>query len=107
MLDFFLFQGATSLSGDGCFMADWGCPLHKGPADGHVVTTGSIYRDVYAEQHDGAAVDQEACLNRAVNQWRYCGSHSNHPITSIYRPTGLTKLFFLLTQKTKTKFNGL
>lgn len=81
--------GATALSGDGCFMAEWGCPKHKGPADGHIVTTGHIFRDTYAEQNVGAAMDEGACLRRAIAQWRYCGSYSNHPITSIFRPTGL------------------
>lgn len=88
VLSIFGLIGATKISGDGCFMAEWGCPLHRGPADGHVLTTGHIYRDTYAEQHLNASYNEEKCLSRAIAQWRYCGSNSNHPITSIYRPTG-------------------
>jgi hypothetical protein len=83
--------GATRLAGDGCFMAKYGCPKHGGPTDGHVLHTGNIFRDTYAEQH-GAATDEEKCLSRAIAQWVYCGSSSNHPITSIYRPTGMSLL---------------
>ncbi|XP_053396026.1 uncharacterized protein LOC128556126 [Mercenaria mercenaria] len=81
-------SGATRLAGDGCFMAFYGCPKHGGPADGHVLHTGKINRDYFAEQHQNAAHDEDKCLTRAVAQWRYCGSSRNHPITSIYRPTG-------------------
>ena len=79
--------GATTFAGDGCFMAMYGCSKHTGPADGHVVS-GFIYRDTWAEQHVNGAPDEAKCLARAVAQWRYCGSHPNHPVTYIYRPTG-------------------
>jgi len=69
-------------------MAIYGCPRHGGPADGHADLHGKIYRDTYAEQHNGAAHDEEACLGRALPQWRSCGSFTNRPVTSIYRPTG-------------------
>ena len=82
------FLGATAISGDGCFMAEWGCPDHKGPADGHILTSGILFRDSYAEQHGGHDIEEQ-CLKRALAQWRWCGSHVNHPVTSIYRPTGL------------------
>ncbi|XP_052790405.1 uncharacterized protein LOC128224561 [Mya arenaria] len=84
-------SGATTLAGDGCYMAMYGCPQHGGPADGHAVATGKIYRDGYAEQHQGAATDEGACLSRSIAQWRYCGSYANHPITSIFRPTGAVR----------------
>lgn len=79
-------------------MAKYGCPKHGGPADGHVLHTGSIVRDHYGEQH-GGATDEEKCLSRALPQWVYCGSSRNHPITSIYRPTGtiINYLIKLLT----------
>lgn len=69
-------------------MAEWGCPKHGGPEDGHVLTTGRIVRDVYAEEHQDADHDESKCLGRARAQWVYCGSYRNHPITSIYGPTG-------------------
>jgi len=48
-------------------MAIYGCPQHGGPADGHADLHGKIYRDTYAEQHNGAAHDEEACLGRALS----------------------------------------
>ncbi|KAH3692090.1 hypothetical protein DPMN_193901 [Dreissena polymorpha] len=80
-------SGAMTLAGDGCFMSRYGCPNHGGPADGHLLTTGIIYRDTYAESHGGAN-SEESCLSRAHGTWTYCGSFANHPVTSIYRPTG-------------------
>ena len=32
-----IFTGATTIVGDGCFYAWYGCPKHGGPADGHIV----------------------------------------------------------------------
>ncbi|XP_045203138.2 uncharacterized protein LOC123556462 [Mercenaria mercenaria] len=84
-------SGATRLVGDGCYMAMYGCPKHGGPADGHILHTGKIYRDIYAEQHQNATHDEEKCLSRAIAQWTYCGSPRNHPVTSIYRPTGAVR----------------
>ncbi|XP_052790467.1 uncharacterized protein LOC128224591 [Mya arenaria] len=81
-------SGATTFAGDGCFMALYDCPKYGGPADGHAIATGRVFRDVYAEQHLGAATDEEACLRRSIAEWRYFGSSANHPVTSIFRPTG-------------------
>ncbi|XP_052258950.1 uncharacterized protein LOC127863458 [Dreissena polymorpha] len=83
-------SGAMTLAGDGCFMSTYGCPNHGGPVDGHALTTGSIYRDSYAESQ-GAAHNEETCLRRAQAQWVYCGSFANHPVTSIYRPSGAVR----------------
>ncbi|WAR31488.1 hypothetical protein MAR_034030, partial [Mya arenaria] len=69
-------------------MALYDCPKYGGPADGHAIATGRVFRDVYAEQHLGAATDEEACLRRSIAEWRYFGSSANHPVTSIFRPTG-------------------
>ena len=81
------YTGATTFAGDGCFMARYGCPKHGGPSNGHV-TNGKIFRDVYAEQHSNGTYDQAKCLARASAQWIWCGSHPNHPVTSLFRPTG-------------------
>lgn len=79
--------GATTIVGDGCFYAWYGCPKHGGPADGHIVP-GKFSRDSWAEQHYNASHNEEACLKRALSTWEYCGSNKNHPVTSVYRPTG-------------------
>ena len=54
-------------------MAMYGCPKHGGPAYGHALHTGSIYRDQYGEKHGGATYE-EKCLSRSHDQWTYCGS---------------------------------
>ncbi|KAL4218344.1 hypothetical protein ACF0H5_023081 [Mactra antiquata] len=80
--------GATTFAGDGCFIAEYGCPQHGGPADGHAITAGKIYRDVTAEQQYNASTNETNCLSQALTRWKYCGSSPNHPVTMIYRPTG-------------------
>ncbi|KAK7483369.1 hypothetical protein BaRGS_00025309, partial [Batillaria attramentaria] len=69
---------AMTLGGDGCFFAEYGCRSE------HI----GFHRDSYAEQHEGAATSEAACLRRAAPQWRYCGSNADRPVTSVYRPTG-------------------
>ncbi|KAL4218343.1 hypothetical protein ACF0H5_023080 [Mactra antiquata] len=80
--------GATTFAGDGCFIAEYGCPNHGGPADGHAITTGKIYRDETAEKQYNASTNETNCLSQALTRWKYCGSSPNHPVTMIYRPTG-------------------
>ena len=70
-----------TLGGDGCYFAQYGCPKHG------IHRVGFI-RDVWAEAHQNAANDEQACLSRALSQWIYCGSSLSSPIVSIYRPTG-------------------
>ena len=74
------FQGATSLSGDGCWVARYGCPIHGGPEDGHAITTGRVYRDVGAENRGGAD-DEEICLSSAAGPWLFFTtvSYTNSP----------------------------
>lgn len=77
--------GATTLGGDGCMTAMYGCPKHGGPVDGHAnMTFGKYQRDYNGERSH----DEEGCLAHAVNIWRYCGSSPNYPITNVYLPTG-------------------
>lgn len=74
-------------AGDGCFNAMYGCPRHGGPADGHVIP-GKITRDYAAKRRQNGSHDEEGCLAHALQLWNYCGSNVNHPVTSIFRPTG-------------------
>ncbi|KAL4224002.1 hypothetical protein ACF0H5_017459 [Mactra antiquata] len=80
--------GATTIAGDGCFAAYYGCPNHGGPADGRKLSTGTLDRQEWVEQHANGAHNESACLAYALKQWVYCGSSRNHPWTFIYRPTG-------------------
>ncbi|XP_033748256.1 uncharacterized protein LOC117333194 isoform X2 [Pecten maximus] len=73
--------GAMTLGGFGCYFAQYGCPKHNTYHVGFI-------RDTWAEQHQNAGHDEKACLSRAVAEWRYCGSDSTYPLTSIYLPTG-------------------
>ena len=70
-----------ALGGDGCYFAQYGCPKHG------IHRVGFI-RDVWAEAHQNAANDEQACLSRALPEWIYCGSSLSSPIVSVYRPTG-------------------
>lgn len=80
----------------GCFFADFGCPDHNH----HLPKTGNIYHDYYAERAQNASHVQQNCLLRPLAQYRYCGSHENYPITSIFLPTGIV-IFNLLSTITK------
>jgi hypothetical protein len=48
-----------ALGGDGCYFAQYGCPKHG------IHRVGFI-RDVWAEAHQNAANDEQACLSRAL-----------------------------------------
>ncbi|KAL3858274.1 hypothetical protein ACJMK2_012870 [Sinanodonta woodiana] len=74
--------GAMTVGGDGCFVADYGCPAHGSS------NSGRIYRDTNAEQQLNASTNEEACLSRAYSLWLDCGSNDKYPVTSIFRPTG-------------------
>ncbi|OWF40931.1 hypothetical protein KP79_PYT15959 [Mizuhopecten yessoensis] len=76
--------GAMTLGGFGCYFAQYGCPKHGSYHVGFI-------RDKWAEQHQNAAHDENACLSRALAEWRYCGSDETFPYTSIYLPTGRRK----------------
>lgn len=73
--------GAMTLGGAGCYFAQYGCPKYHNYHVGFV-------RDTWAEQHQNAGHNEKVCLSRAVAEWRYCGSDTLYPITSIYLPTG-------------------
>ncbi len=71
------------MAGKDCYFADYGCPKHGGPLPGR------LFVDRYGEAHGG--LDSEAkCLFRAGDEWVYCGSDPDHPVSSIYGPTGET-----------------
>ncbi|XP_060569894.1 uncharacterized protein LOC132728288 [Ruditapes philippinarum] len=77
--------GNVTIRGEGCVEAWYGCPKHGGPADGHVnLTHGRYFHDNYKP----AQTSEKICLERAVQIWRYCGSSTNYPITTVYLPTG-------------------
>ena len=83
----YIFAGAMTYGGEGCFVSTYGCPKHSGPADGHVVP-GVLYRDGFAEKTRNASHDQEQCLARAHDIWTYCGSNPNHTVTMVFMPNG-------------------
>ena len=83
-------SGATTIGGNTCFIAQYGCPNHGGPADGSAQTNGSVHRD-------GNDHSEEQCLNRALQIWRYCGSYRNHPFTAVYGPTGTSDLQIIIS----------
>lgn len=65
----------------GCWFVVSGCTAHPNAI--------GTYRDSYGETHDDAANSEIKCFQRAVPQWKYCGSHNNEQVAAIYGPTGI------------------
>ncbi|XP_060569893.1 uncharacterized protein LOC132728287 [Ruditapes philippinarum] len=77
--------GATTLRGEGCMTATYGCPKHGGPVDNHPNSTLGKYQNDYIGDQTHT---EHGCLKRAFNIWHYCGSSSQYPVTNVYLKTG-------------------
>ncbi|XP_064613285.1 uncharacterized protein LOC135477063 [Liolophura sinensis] len=64
----------------GCWFIITKCPNYPNMKGKH--------RDTYGEQHNGAQHSEKACLARAAEQWKACGSPKDQSVTAVYGPTG-------------------
>lgn len=48
-----------------------------------------VYRDTWGESYKSTSNNETACLQRAVDIWKYCGSGKDEQVVAVYGPTGL------------------
>ncbi|XP_053375483.1 uncharacterized protein LOC128547283 [Mercenaria mercenaria] len=64
-----------------------GCWLNVTKCKNHTASVGT-YRDMYGERYRYAADNETMCFLRALEQWKFCGSHKDETVVAIFGPTG-------------------